>query len=44
MSALEGLLRDAGYQTKIALKTAYTRRWLEGTLGEMVVFEGREPK
>jgi len=44
MAALGGLLDDAGYRTRTALKTAYTRRWLEGTLGEMVIFEGRERK
>jgi hypothetical protein len=44
MAALEGLLDDAGYRTRNAVKTAYTRRWLDGTLGEMVIFEEREGK
>jgi hypothetical protein len=43
MVALEALLDDAGYRAKRALKTAYTRRWLEGTLGEMAIFECRSP-
>jgi hypothetical protein len=42
--ALESLLDDAGYRAKSTLKTAYTRKWLDGTLGEMVVIEGRERK
>jgi hypothetical protein len=44
LAALESLLDDAGYRAKSPLKTAYTRKWLDGTLGEMVVIERRERK
>jgi hypothetical protein len=44
MAALEGLFDDAGYRAKSPLKTAYTRKWLDGTLGEMVIYEGQERK
>jgi hypothetical protein len=42
LAALEALLDDAGYRAKGALKTAYTRKWLDGTLGELVVIERHE--
>jgi len=44
MASLEGLLDDAGYRARTPLKTPYTRKWLDGTLGEMVVYEGQERK
>jgi hypothetical protein len=44
LAALESLLDDAGYRAKGALKTAYTRNWLDGTLGELVVIERHERK
>jgi hypothetical protein len=44
LAALESLLDDAGYRAKSTLKTAYTRKWLDGTLGEMAVIESRERK
>lgn len=42
LAALESLLDDAGYRAKSPLKTAYTRKWLDGTLGELVVLERQE--
>jgi len=39
--ALEGLLGAAGYRSKSALKPAYTTKWLNATLGELVLSEGR---
>jgi hypothetical protein len=44
LAALESLLDDAGYRAKRALKTAYTRKWLDGTLGELVVIERHKRK
>jgi hypothetical protein len=44
LAALESLLDDAGYRAKSALKPAYTRKWLDGTLGELVVIERHERK
>lgn len=38
--ALERLLADAGYRPKEPLKLAYTSKWLEKTLGELVLSEG----
>lgn len=38
--SLEGLLDDAGHRTGTALHTAYTRRWHERVLGELVLIEG----
>ncbi|MFZ1413229.1 MAG: hypothetical protein WAS73_01420 [Defluviicoccus sp.] len=38
--ALERLLADAGYRPKLDLKVAYTARWLEMTLGQLVLSEG----
>jgi hypothetical protein len=38
--ALEWLLATAGYRPKEALKLNYTAKWLEQTLGELVVLEG----
>jgi len=44
LAALESLLDDAGYRTKNTLKPAYSRKWLDGTLGEMVVIERQARK
>jgi hypothetical protein len=38
--ALERLLDEAGYRPREPLKLAYTSRWLERTLGELVLSEG----
>jgi hypothetical protein len=38
--ALERLLAEAGYRPKEPLKLAYTSKWLEKTLGELVLSEG----
>ena len=38
--ALERLLNEAGYRPKEPLKIAYTSKWLEKTLGELVLSEG----
>jgi hypothetical protein len=38
--ALERLLEEAGYRPKEPLKLAYTSKWLERTLGELVLSEG----
>ena len=38
--ALESLLADAGYRPKETLKRAYTAKWLENALGELVLSEG----
>lgn len=38
--ALEALLADAGHRPKEALKLAYTAKWLENALGELVLSEG----
>lgn len=38
--ALESLLADAGHRPKEALKQAYTAKWLENALGELVLSEG----
>lgn len=37
--ALERLLEEAGYRPKEPLKLAYTSKWLEKTLGELVLSE-----
>jgi hypothetical protein len=42
--ALEGLLKDAGHKPAAALKENHTSRWLEKTLGEMVIAEGPKRK
>jgi hypothetical protein len=39
--ALEALLDDVGYRTRVGLKTPYTNQWLNRTLGELVVLEQR---
>jgi hypothetical protein len=41
--ALEGLLSDAGHKSG-ALRENYTSKWLERTLGEMVMAEGAKRK
>lgn len=38
--ALEWLLSEAGYRPKPDLKVAYTARWLETTLSQLVLAEG----
>ena len=38
--ALERLLAEAGYRPKEPLRPAYTSKWLEQTLGELVLSEG----
>src|SRR5690606_28279196 len=38
--ALERLLEEAGYRPKAPLKLPYASRWLEKTLGELVLSEG----
>lgn len=38
--ALERLLGDAGYRPKEPLKDAYTKKWLERALSELVLSEG----
>lgn len=38
--ALETLLADAGHRSKEALKPAYTAKWLDRLLGELVISEG----
>jgi hypothetical protein len=38
--ALESLLLDAGHRPREALKQAYTAKWLEQTLSELVLSEG----
>ena len=38
--ALERLLDEAGYRPREPLKLAYTSRWLEKTLSELVLSEG----
>jgi hypothetical protein len=40
LHALERLLNDAGYKSK-ALKTPYTSSWLDKTLGQLVMLEGK---
>jgi hypothetical protein len=42
--ALEGLLRDAGHKPGAALKENHTSKWLDKTLGEMVIAEGPKRK
>ena len=37
--SLEGLLEDVGHRPGTALRDAYTRRWHERTLGELVLAE-----
>ena len=39
--ALEWLLEAIGYRPRIDLRPAYTRKWLEKTLGELFVSERR---
>ena len=41
--SLEGLLDDAGHRTGTALHAAYTRRWHERVVGELVLAEGVGP-
>jgi hypothetical protein len=38
--ALEALLEDVGYRPRQALRDAYTTKWLEKALGQMVMAEG----
>lgn len=38
--ALERLLDDAGYRPREPLKLAYTRKWLERALGDLILSEG----
>ena len=38
--SLERLLEAAGHRPRVSLRSAYTRRWLDDTLGEMAVIEG----
>ena len=38
--ALEALLDDAGHRPKVALKLAYTTKWLQKVLGELFISEG----
>ena len=40
--SLEHLLIGVGYRPRPSLRTAYTSRWLDGTLSELVVAEGNE--
>ena len=37
--SLERLLEDVGHRTRFSLRPAYTRSWLDRTLGELVVAE-----
>lgn len=37
--SLQGLLLDVGHRPKVALRRQYTRQWLDGALGEIVVAE-----
>lgn len=39
--ALEGLLEAIGYRPRVSLRPAYTSKWLEKTLGELVISERR---
>jgi hypothetical protein len=38
--ALERLLSDVGHRPREALRPAYTTRWLDAALAEMVFLEG----
>jgi hypothetical protein len=42
--ALERLFQDAGHKPGTALKENYTSKWLDKTLGEMVIAEGPKRK
>jgi hypothetical protein len=39
--APEGLLEAIGYRPRVGLRPAYTSKWLEKTLGELVISERR---
>ena len=39
--SLERLLDDVGHRPRIPLREAYTKRWLRGTLGSMILDEHR---
>jgi hypothetical protein len=39
--ALETLLSDVGFRPREPLRRAYTSRWLDETLGELMISEGR---
>ena len=41
--SLEGLLNDVGHRPGTALRTAYTKRWHERVIGELVLVEGGGP-
>ncbi len=41
--SLEGLLDDVGYRSRTTLRPAYTRRWHEWVLGELVLMEEDKP-
>jgi hypothetical protein len=41
--ALERLLLDAGFRPKVALREAYTQRWLDRTLVELASLERKKP-
>lgn len=38
--ALETLLNDVGFLSKVSLRTNYTAKWLAQALNEIVIFEG----
>jgi hypothetical protein len=38
--ALERLLSDAGHRSRVPLRPAYTTRWLDAALAELVLLEG----
>ena len=40
LMSLEGLLNDAGHRPGTTLRAAYTKRWRERVLGELVLIEG----
>jgi|SRR5579863_10366118 len=42
--ALEGLFQDAGHKPGAPLRENYTSKWLDKTLGEMVIAEGPKRK
>lgn len=43
LAALEGLLNAAGFRPREALRPAYTTKWSDATLSELVISEGLKP-
>jgi hypothetical protein len=41
--SLEALLADIGHRPRVDLRPAYTKKWLDRTLAELALLEGKRP-